>query len=63
MDLSIVPGALVCHPLEPGWGLGMVQSVVGHRVTVNFEHRGKVLIDIRHVTLTPVREDRSQGTR
>jgi hypothetical protein len=57
MDLSIVPGALVRHPREPDWGLGMVQSVIGHRVTVNFEHRGKVTIDLRHVTLEPVRPD------
>jgi ABC-type uncharacterized transport system YnjBCD ATPase subunit len=63
MDLSIVPGTLVRHPLEPGWGLGMVQSVIGHRVTVNFEHRGKVLIDTRYVTLVPASQERHQGTR
>jgi hypothetical protein len=27
------------------WGLGQVQSVIGSRVTVNFEHAGKVVID------------------
>jgi hypothetical protein len=30
-----------------------VQSVVGTRVTVNFDHAGKVLIDTRHVALEP----------
>jgi hypothetical protein len=63
MDLSIVPGARVRHPLEPDWGQGIVQSVVGHRVTVNFEHRGKVLIDTRHVGLAPIREPREPGRR
>ncbi|MGB8813676.1 MAG: DUF3553 domain-containing protein [Paracoccaceae bacterium] len=42
---------LVRHPSEPEWGIGQVQSNIGHRVTVNFEHRGKVVIDGRHVTL------------
>jgi hypothetical protein len=40
-----VPGVLVRHPREPDWGLGQVQSVIGQRITVNFEHRGKVLIN------------------
>lgn len=42
---------MVRHPQRPDWGLGQVQSVVGARVTVNFEHAGKVVIDLRHATL------------
>ncbi|MBU6397450.1 MAG: DUF3553 domain-containing protein [Rhodospirillales bacterium] len=45
------PGQYVRHPQRPDWGLGQVQSAVGHRVTVNFEHAGKVLVDTRLVTL------------
>jgi hypothetical protein len=45
------PGALVRHPDQPDWGLGQVQSRIGARVTVNFEHQGKVVIDGRRVTL------------
>lgn len=45
------PGDLVRHPQQDDWGLGQVQSVIGARVTVNFEHRGKVVIDSTHVTL------------
>jgi hypothetical protein len=48
---NLVPGCLVRHPDEPGWGIGQVQSVVGERVTVNFEHAGKVLINARIVAL------------
>ena len=44
MGFDIVPGAFVRHPTED-WGLGQVQSVVGNRVTCNFENTGKVLID------------------
>lgn len=47
------PGMLVRHPTQPDWGLGQVQSNVGGRVTVNFEHAGKVVIDGRHVDLIP----------
>jgi hypothetical protein len=37
-------GAVVRMPAEPDWGLGQVQSIVGSRITVNFEHRGKVVL-------------------
>ena len=46
------PGMLVRHPNRPDWGLGQVQSAVGAKVTVNFEHMGKVVIDSDQVTLT-----------
>ncbi len=42
---------LVRHPLRPDWGLGQVQSNVGDKVTVNFEHMGKVVMDTRQVDL------------
>jgi len=54
MTSDLSPGMLVRHPDRPDWGMGQVQSAIGHRVTVNFEHAGKVLIDTRRVTLTPV---------
>ena len=45
MDPLLTPGALVRHPQQPDWGLGQVQSVVGARVTVNFENAGKRTIN------------------
>lgn len=47
------PGMLVRHPERPDWGLGQVQSRIGDRITVNFEHAGKVVIDGRRVGLLP----------
>ncbi len=44
---------LVRHPDQSDWGLGQVQSVVGARVTVNFEHAGKVVIDSNRIALVP----------
>lgn len=48
------PGQFVRHPGQPDWGLGQVQSVTGARVTVNFEHAGKVLINAQVVALEVV---------
>jgi FKBP-type peptidyl-prolyl cis-trans isomerase 2 len=47
------PGMLVRHSGQADWGLGQVQSVIGSRVTVNFEHVGKVVIDSTQVDLVP----------
>jgi hypothetical protein len=51
LEDQLVPGALVRHPDAPDWGLGMVQSVIGTTATVNFENRGKVVINTGRVTL------------
>jgi len=50
---ALRPGDWVIHPLRPEWGRGQVQSVVGPRVTVNFEHAGKVLVNTLHAALEP----------
>jgi FKBP-type peptidyl-prolyl cis-trans isomerase 2 len=47
----IEPGMRVRHPAQPDWGIGQVQSVVGDRITVNFEHAGKVLINAAVIAL------------
>lgn len=50
----LLPGMRVEHPDRKDWGIGQVQSVIGHRVTVNFENQGKVTIDARRIVLEPV---------
>ena len=54
MAAFLEPGMLVRHPDEPDWGLGQVQSNIDNKVTVNFEHAGKVVIDMKLVFLLPV---------
>jgi transcription elongation factor GreA-like protein len=49
--LLLEPGQFVRHPQRPDWGVGQVQSVIDGRVTVNFEHAGKVLVNARVVSL------------
>jgi hypothetical protein len=58
MNSLLVPGAMVRHPTQPDWGVGQVQSAVGDRVTVNFEDRGKVLINAAVVELEVVAPER-----
>jgi hypothetical protein len=55
-DARFVPGALVRNPARPDWGLGQVQSAIGQRVTVNFEHAGKVAVNVAVVGLEVVEE-------
>ncbi|MCB1359030.1 MAG: DUF3553 domain-containing protein [Maritimibacter sp.] len=50
------PGALVRHPERPDWGTGQVQSNIGGKVTVNFRHAGKQVIDTARVDLDLVIE-------
>lgn len=57
MFTDFVPGVFVVHPEEPDWGIGQVQSAVGHRVTVNFENAGKRTINTGVIDLRVVTED------
>ena len=57
-SLQFAPGAQVRNPARPDWGIGQVQSAIGPRVTVNFEHAGKQALDMRNVTLELVRPPR-----
>lgn len=54
INAILEPGMLVRHPGQPDWGLGQVQSNISGRITVNFEHAGKVVIDGRRIALAPV---------
>ena len=54
MVYGLAPGDWVRNPQAPDWGLGQVQSVIGDRVTANFENAGKRLINAAVVSLTRV---------
>jgi hypothetical protein len=57
MQEEFSPGMLVRNPDQPAWGLGQVQSAVGNKVTANFEHAGKLTLNIAVVRLTSVDND------
>jgi hypothetical protein len=54
MSLRLLPGVYVRHPDMPDWGIGQIQSVIGDRVTVNFENAGKQSINGAIVALIEV---------
>ena len=54
----LTPGDFVRHPGRPDWGLGQIQSMIGRRITVNFENAGKVVIDGSVIELEPAEPPR-----
>ena len=57
MIYGLEVGAIVRMPAEPEWGLGQVQSITGSRITVNFENRGKVVLQGENISLELVSSD------
>ena len=51
MILDYEPGDKVTNPYEKEWGIGQVQSIIGEKVTVNFENVGKKVINAKNVEL------------
>ena len=50
-------GDIVRAQAEPDWGEGQVQSNVDGRITVNFQHAGKVVLSGDQARLELVRQD------
>jgi hypothetical protein len=50
----LAPGTFVRSSAHPDWGLGQVQSAIGDKVTVNFEHRGKLVLNLAAAPLIVV---------
>jgi hypothetical protein len=57
-NAMFAPGDFVRHPQRSDWGLGQIQSIVGHRITVNFENAGKLLIDGNVIELAAAEPER-----
>ena len=48
---EITPGMFVVNELHKDWGIGQVQSSINEKITINFEHVGKKVININKVPL------------
>jgi hypothetical protein len=57
MNEEFVPGVLVRHPQHEDWGVGQVQSAIDNRITVNFENRGKEVINGDVISLILLEEN------
>jgi len=51
MLIDFEPGDYVVNPANKSWGIGQVQSIIGNKVTVNFENYGKRVINVENVNL------------
>ena len=54
MLVDFEPGDYVQNPAKREWGIGQVQSIIGNKVTVNFENFGKKVINIENVILEKI---------
>ena len=54
MLIDFEPGDYVKNPENSEWGIGQVQSIIGNKVTVNFENYGKRVINIENIRLEKI---------
>ncbi len=54
MLIDFEPGDYVVNPSNKNWGIGQVQSIIGNKVTVNFENYGKRVINVENINLEKV---------
>ncbi len=57
MLIDFEPGDYVKNPAKKEWGIGQVQSIIGSKITVNFENFGKRVINIENVKLEKVDDE------
>ena len=54
MFLNYDPGDFVINPKNENWGIGQIQSIIKHKVTVNFVNVGKKVINSKEIILKKV---------
>ena len=54
MLIDFEPGDYVINPANKDWGIGQVQSIIGSKVTVNFENCGKLVVNIKNMNLEKI---------
>ena len=56
MFLDYEPGDYVINPNQKSWGIGQIQSIIGDKVTVNFENVGKKVINNKLIALEKIKK-------
>ncbi len=57
MQFDLEPGDYVVNPANKEWGIGQIQSIIKNKITVNFEHFGKQVINSENIKLEKVKHD------
>ena len=55
MNFDYDPGDYVVNPKNKNWGIGQIQSIIKEKITVNFENKGKQVINASKITLKKVK--------
>ena len=55
MNFDLEPGDYVINPKNTNWGIGQIQSIIKSKITVNFENKGKQVINGELVKLEKVK--------
>ena len=55
--IDFEPGDYVINPSNKNWGIGQVQSIIGTKVTVNFENYSKRVINVENINLEKVSDE------
>ena len=53
MQIDLNPDYVI-NPNNKDWGIGQVQSIIGNKVTVNFENYGKRVINVENIILEKI---------
>ena len=56
MLIDFEPGDYVINTANKNWGIGQVQSIIGNKVTVNFENFDKRVINVENVILEKIND-------
>ena len=57
MIIDFEPGDKVINPVNKGWGIGQVQSIINNKATINFQNAGKQVINLDNVTLERINHE------
>ena len=57
MQFDLEPGDYVVNPANKEWGIGQIQSIIKNKITVNFEHFVKQVINSENIKLEKVKHD------
>ena len=55
MNFDFEPGDFVINPKNTNWGIGQIQSIIKSKITVNFENKGKQVINGKLLELEKVK--------
>tara|TARA_B110000444_G_scaffold258720_1_gene300384 strand:+ start:483 stop:665 length:183 start_codon:yes stop_codon:yes gene_type:complete len=57
IHFNFQPGDYVINPRQKDWGIGRVQSIIKNKITVNFQNRGKQVINGEIINLEKAKNE------